>query len=244
MKVEKIPKTVEIELKDKVLHFYFLNKNKVHGYATALLIAFMLAIIYITAGPGAKESIQAKQAFEEWKKSPSDQKLSKEMKQALKKFPGFDKSVQSQIAQVLLTDGQVQNAIPIAEACIERLKEDSPLHAAFAEASLFIETKEYQKALEASVALKERIEGTMETGQLKKKGVEIGAALYAWNLLRIAFLQKELHNQPGELSAWEDVKALMQVEGASAGKFLEINFGQKNFSLKDFISQRERSIVE
>lgn len=224
---------------DKVISFYVLNRRKVHGYAAALFAAVVLAIVCLTWGPSAKASSEAKLALEQWKKDPSDLQLQQAMRQALKKAPDFNRSVQAEIAQTLLASGRSEEARSVAGLCVERLREDAPLHAAFAETSLLIEQGHYQRALEASVALKER----MEPIGAKAQAIEVGSALYAWNLLRIASLQNRLGNEPGERSAWEDVRELLALPGLSVGRLLEANFGVGNFGLTDFIAHREEGLA-
>jgi hypothetical protein len=226
----------EIGLKERIIRYCFLNQRKILQYGLGAIGLCILAILYGNigfGGSGAGSTHQAKVAFEQWKQTPGDGLLAKEMERALEKAPGLKRALEAEIAQVFLSDGQFHNADVMATNCIERLNLESPLHAEFAQASLLIEQKEYQKALELSVSLKEHLEGDEER-----------SSLCGWNLLRLAFLQKQLHNKSGELAAWEDVKEFMQKGGNSAGKFFEIGIGRPDFSLADFISHREREISE
>src|SRR5579872_4988985 len=125
-------------LKEKILQLYLLRKGQVYGYTAAIVVLVSFAITYFAGGPSVKELVEGRIALEQWKKNPSDQNFAKQMKQAFGKVPGFEKSVQAEVAQVLLVDGQMDKAFPAAGRCIERLKEDSPLHATFAEVSLLI----------------------------------------------------------------------------------------------------------
>jgi hypothetical protein len=221
----------EIGLKERAIRYCFLNLRKILQYGLGVMGLCSLAILYGSIGSGAGPTLQAKAAFEQWKQTPSDGLLAKEMERALEKAPGLKRALEAEIAQVFLSDGQFQNADAMATNCIERLHLESPLHAKFAQVSLLIEQKEYQKALELSVTLKEQLEGDEER-----------SSLCGWNLLRLAFLHKQLQNKSGELAAWEEVKDFLQKEGNSAGKFLEIGIGRPDFSLADFISHREREI--
>jgi hypothetical protein len=244
MAKEEVVTTIEFGLKERILQFYFLNKRKVYGYIACILGFSALVISYFTAGPGAEDAIRAKKVFEQWKKAPLDQTLKEEMYKSLKKIEGLEQAKQSEIAQTLIAAGQIESADPLARQSIERLRKEAPLHAAYAEATLRIEKGEFQKALEASVALKAQMERELDAKALKGRSLRGGCTLYASNLLRIAFLQKQVGNAPGELSAWEEVKGLLDMhEDSVAAQLLEANFGKTGFALSDFISQRERSLV-
>ncbi len=244
MAKEEVVATIEFGLKERVLQFYFFHKRKVHSYIAFVLGFSVLIISYFTAGPGAEDAVQAKKAFENWKKEPLDQSLKAEMSKSLKKIDGLERAKESEIAQILISAGQVDSADLLARQSIERLKKESPFHAAYAEATLNIEKKEFQKALEASVALKAQMERGLDAKVLKGKNLQGGCTLYASNLLRIALLQKQVGNAPGELSAWEELKGLLDMhEDSIAAQLLEANFGKNGFSLSDFISLRERFLV-
>jgi tetratricopeptide (TPR) repeat protein len=238
-------KTIEFGFKERVLQFYFLNRKKVYLYTGATIFSVAALIVFCSLTPNDMEYHRAIETFEKWKLNPHDLNLEKEMKHAVEKVPGRWRSMEAKIAQVYLGAGMVEKAEPIARACLLRLSEESPDHAAFAKASLLIEKEQYQKALEASVALKEEMEKALDSQLWKGSRLEGKSVLYACNLLRIAVLQKQLRNSPGELAAWEEVKGLIEVGGESsaAAQFLQANFGRKQFSLSDFISQREKSIV-
>lgn len=227
------------------LDYYLLHKNKIHAYMAGAIGVFALLIVYLSSGSSGASVLAAKVAVEEWKQSPTDEKKMQTMQRALKKFPSLERAMEADIAQTLIATGMIETAEPLARHCVDRLKKISPLHADFAETSLMIEKKEYQGALEKAVALKGQMERTMDSRIWTGNRIRSGSALYACNLLRIAFLQKQLKNGPGELAAWEEVKGLIELEGESsaAAQLLQANFSQTTYSLSDFISQRERSII-
>jgi hypothetical protein len=222
----------EIGRKELFLKYCFFNQRKILGWTALVLVVSILTIVFATIGSGPEMSQKARATFEQWKKTPRDELLTKEMQRALEKAPGLRRALEAEIVQVLLSDGSAQGDDSMAAQCIERLQEDSPLHAQFAQASLLIEQKEFQKALEISVTLKERLESMVEQ-----------SGLYGWNLLRLAFLHKQLQNPSGELAAWEEVKTFMQKGELMAGKFFEMGIGRADFSLSDFIAYREREIA-
>ena len=226
--------TIEFGLKERALQYYFLNRGKVHAFTGAFIILSALFIVYFTSSPSMNQVAQAKELYSKWEQTPTDPDLYNKMRLSIKKIPGLERALEAQITQVLLSNGQTEAAVAAAIPCLERLRKQSPTHAAFAATSLLIEKQQYQKALEASVALKEELERN-SAGQ---------SNLYASNLMRIVFLQKQVSNAPGELCAWEDIKSLLEKEETTeAAKFLRDQFGDKAFTLSDFISQRERLIL-
>lgn len=221
---------VDFGFKEKMLQFYFLHRSKVHGYLFGGIGFMVLVIAFATGGPSGVDANHAKQLFSDWQKNPTDQKLHKEMTKAVHKIPGLEVGLQAEETQVLLMHGQVDAAERLAGKCLERLRLESPMHASFAATSLLIEKGQYQKALEQAVALKEASDEK--------------SALYACNLVRIALLQGRVGNPPGELSAWEEVKAMLEMDESSSGaQFLKANFRDKAFTLNEFISQRERALI-
>jgi hypothetical protein len=243
--MEQEIETVEFGFKEKVLQYYFLNRSKVHAWAGGGVAVCVVAIAYLSAGPTDSDYTKACVAFEEWKDTPADGMKSSKMRKSLKRVPGLERALEAEIVQTYLAQGLITKAEKIAYPALKRLAEVSPLHAGFGEATLWIEQGDYQKGLELAVGLKERMEQTLDSRLWKGNRMGGGSALYVCNLLRIAFLQKQLKNGPGELAAWEELKGLIEVEGESsaAAQLLQANFGAQKFTLTDFISQRERSIV-
>lgn len=236
---------VEFGLKEKILQYYFLNRTKVHQWFLGTTIVAVSLVAYLSFGPSDRDYAEAKRSFEKWKDSPSDDGLAKNMKKSLNRLPGLTKGLESEIAQTYLSCGESDKAAAFALSPLARLREISPFHAEFGEGALLIERGEFQKALELSVALKEKLEQSLGSDLWKGKRMGPSSAVYVSNLLRIACLQKQLKNAPGELAAWEELKGLLEAEGevSTAAKILRANFDTKKFTLLDFISQRERSIV-
>lgn len=230
---KKISQVTELDFREKILRFYFFNKEKVYSSGLAFIAGIAVLIFYFSAGSSEKDAGLCAKIFDQWQKKPTDFQLKKDLDIAARKIPGFQKGIEAEVAQILLSCGNVELADPIAKRCIDRLKIDFPLHAIFSEATLWIEKKEFQKALEISVGLKEAIE--REAGCLEL------ATIYSYNLFRIACLQKQVGNVPGERLAWEEVRAFMDKQQLGR-QFLDMAFRKKGFSLTDFISVREQAI--
>jgi hypothetical protein len=136
------PITIEFGFKERVLQYYFLNKGKVHAYAGAFIAISSFCIAFLTATPSASEANDANEQFAEWKQAPSSKTLYSEMRASVKKIPGLERSLEAEMAQVLLNDGQIEAAEELAKTCLDRLKKQSPLHAAYASTSFLIEKKD------------------------------------------------------------------------------------------------------
>jgi hypothetical protein len=132
MAKEEVVTAVELGLIERILQFYLLHKRKIHTYVATILGLSILFISYLTSGSKAEDAIQAKRVFENWKKAPLDQNLKMEMSKALKKIAGLEKAKESEIAQVLISAGQIDAADSLARQAIERLKKESPFHATYA----------------------------------------------------------------------------------------------------------------
>jgi hypothetical protein len=236
--------TIENGYKEKVLHYYFYNRKKVHLWTIGVVALSAVTIGYLSSGPSDRDYIRAKEAFQSWKDSPTEEKLAFEMFKAIKQIPGMERGLESEIAQTYIAQGLSDTSTKLAQSSLARLNEVSPLHKQFGEATLLIEKQDYQNALEMSVALRELMEQTLDSQLWKGSRMGGGSALYVCNLLRIAFLQKQMRNGPGELAAWEEIKGLIEGnESSAAAHLLQANFGSQQYSLKDYISHRERAIV-
>ncbi|MBI2810774.1 MAG: hypothetical protein HYX67_08110, partial [Candidatus Melainabacteria bacterium] len=87
----------------------------------------------------------------------------------------------------------------------------------------------------------------------RDKFVKSGAILYAYNLVRIAALERELGSKDGELKAWEELErnagwndrpANLKTYDPEAYALLEQNFTRGDVSLADFIAQRKKEIAK
>ena len=202
------------------------------GSASVLAGAAIL-IGYFQSGPNALSYAKAEKAFSAWEASPLDDALYQSMKEAMKGVPALEKKYEATIAQTLLNMDKIDEAAAMAGRSLDRLKDEAPFHAIYAKTSLLIEQGSFQQALESAVALKEQMGPSYFS---ENKG---GAALYAYNLLRIACLQQELKNCPGEKAAWEELETLLQTKTPTASALL-VNFSEKQLDLIQYIAERKK----
>lgn len=232
MKEEQVS-VAPAELGEKIISYFFMNRAKVYSYLLGAILVVSAMIAYSNTKFNHKALVDAQVAYEAWVKNPTDEKLYSQLIKSLKKDPEFRKTIEPEIVQTLIGCGQIEKIKIDDLFSMQLLKEILPNYARFATTSVLIEQKGYQKALEESVSLKEALEKEVNG----KK-----SALYASNLLRIAFLQKELKNEAGEIAAWEDVKIILASDQGMASEFMKDSFGQlssKQFDLNHYIQARE-----
>ncbi len=206
--------------------FLFRKKELLLGGTAVLMFAFAL-IAYATSGPSAETYLRAEVAYSAWLSEPKDEAKYTAMEAAFHKAPALKKKYEPAIAQKLLSLGRTEEALKIARGILARSQGVAPLHAAFAAGSLLIEQGAYQQALEHAVALKEQMKGPQHP------------ILYAQLLIRIATLQQELKNQPGERAAWEEFRAYAESTPGALDPVLG-SFAEKQVGLMHYIAERQK----
>lgn len=195
--------------------------------------------IHFLIQPGPESYAKAEAAYQTWRENDDDASYA-EMRKALKKVPTLQKKYIGAIAQKLFQKNRLSDALELANTSIKAL-DDAPFHSSYAQMSLLIKKGEYQKALEQSVSLKETM---LKACDLQKEvgGHSVGGGLlYAHNLLRIACLHQELHNQPGEKASLEDLENFLSTS-ASLKRLVFETFRDKGLDLGDYILERKNKL--
>jgi hypothetical protein len=206
----------------------------------ATLAGMAVLVFYFQSGPKALDFAKAETTVQKWTTLPGDALLFQEMSQALKKVPALQKKYEPIIAQKLIEGGRAAEALQIAYRSLASIRGEAPYHAHFAETSLIIEQGDYQAALERSAGLKEKMTRECNIDAFCGEHLIGGSVLFAHNLLRIACLQQELKNRPGEMAAWEELERfLMKNESGPASQLLISNFQEKGLSLTHYIAARK-----
>ncbi len=228
-------KVIELEASSWI-QTLLLKKKEILIGTVSVLAGISILIVYFQSGPKAAAYAQAQEAFNRWQAAPSDQDLYEKMRDAVRKVPALQKKYEAVIVQKLLDVERTEDALKLAGKSLARVKDEVPYHTAFAAGSLLIEQGSYQEALEKAVRLKEQMSGSFQSDSLAG-----GALLYAHNLLRIAFLQQELRNRPGEKAAWEELEAFLQPKSAVSDLVLG-SFSEKKIDLNSYIAERKKSL--
>ena len=232
----------------KELVSYFKEKT---GFLTAqykrqavALVAFISAvfvlIIYFQTAPGPDAYAAAEQTFSKWESEEGDVAYM-EMRKALKKVPSLERKYGPVIAQKLFQRNQLSDALELAHQSLKKIEEEAPFHADYGETTLLIERGFYQAALERSVGLKEVMLRQCDLERRVGDQPAVGSLLFAHNLLRIACLQKELKNKPGEKAAWEELETFLK-EKESLTHLVFDNFRDKGLDLSHYISERRKQL--
>ena len=225
---------------EKKSPFFPFQNNRWLTAALACVAGLAVLVVYLQSAPKPEAYLAAEAAIAKWEAS-RDEASFQEMKRALKKVPALEKKYEATLAQKLFEGDQLSKALSIAHRSILRVEKDVPFHATYGETSLLIEQGSYQDALERSVALKKQMDQSLNWGHKDGDLLVGGELLYAHNLLRIAFLQQELHNKPGERAAWEELESFLQAKERLASLVFG-NFREKGLDLADYIAERKKHL--
>jgi hypothetical protein len=218
---------------DEWIEKFILNKKRIAIATTSVLAGTVLVIGHFSSDSDAKTYAKAEAAFAKWQASPENEKLYAAMQNAINAIPSLKRKYEPLIAQRLIDTKHLNEALVIAEKSLNRVKDAAPFHSAYAEISLLIEKGNFQEALERSVALKEKI-GVIPKGRA-------GAMLYAYNLLRIASLQQELNNRPGEKAGWEELESYLKANQDVLDCFAK-SIAKDAFLFTRYIEERKQQL--
>lgn len=156
-----------------------------------------------------------------------DQALSK-LQGPLERHPELHAKYDGSIAQTLLIANQPAQAAPYAEGVFKRTSQDPvSFYRSYGETSLAIEEGRYGDAYQQALSLKDLLSQT-PTGH---------ETLYLFNLVRLAFLQQQLHLQQEELQTWNELQNTDRPTSLMAVYKL---FSQGQASLAHYIDERKK----
>lgn len=219
--------------KEKYLMFVMQNRRLLNA-GIACFSGIVLLIVYFQTAPGPEKYAAAEESVAKWQEMGDDVSYV-EMRKALKKVPLLEKKYASVIAQKLFQKNQLADALALAQKSIQQIEDDAPFHAAYGSSTLLIEQGAFQDALEQSVQLKEKMLSQIGPS------LDVGDILYAHNLLRIACLQKELKNKPGEKAAWDELEKFLETK-QKISDLVFANFREQGLDLSHYIAQRKKEL--
>jgi hypothetical protein len=251
----------EGSVEDSFITEWLLKHGKNILYALAILVFIFIALFRFGTNHTMKQEqdyIQAMRDFTVFAKGVGDEGQAETSKQALKQLDTIMSSHQElhaaydgEIAQLLLNQGKIKEALPYATATLERVASDQlPLYADYANTSLLISEGKTQEALKRSLALQEKMSSVLNQQETSKKN--FGDELFALNLFRIGMLRQELGDKAGELATWKEWKkyAALTTDANKQNVKVETqafyNVIQQlaigTFSLPDYINYREKQL--
>jgi hypothetical protein len=225
--------------KEKCMFFVLQNKRLL-GAGMACFAGVLVLVVYFQTSPGTEAYAAAEASVAKWQEKADDASYI-EMRNALRQVPTLEKKYGSVIAQKLFQRNRLADALSLAHKSIHQIEEDAPFHAAYGSTTLLIEQGAFQDALERSVSLKEKMQHQCDLDQQIGRQPVGGSLLYAHNLLRIASLQKELKNKPGEKAAWDELEQFLRTK-ESLSHLVFANFRDKGLDLSHYIAERRKQL--
>jgi hypothetical protein len=230
-----------------------------------LLIPFFLLALIVTFksslwdSQGHQGFLLANSTYLKWDKTQTGESSHLQVLKGLfKKHPEWAVPYEALIVQKLLALGQAAEAQSLAENVLKRASQQSPAYyAQFAKTTVLIESrstaKDLEKALKEALTLKEEMLSDDQFWKTQTSS-HFGSVLFAFNLLRIAFLSETLKKFDEELLAWKEFKRYAKWNEASIDKemvkleerafhVLAKHFTEGNLSLQDYIKYRETTIL-
>jgi predicted negative regulator of RcsB-dependent stress response len=241
-KIHQIPleKTDFAEILEENEYFRWIAENgKNLGIAFFIIIALFFIGYRLTAGSMANSELQYIQAENDYQRFLSEQNSATQTERLQKldsilvTHPELYQKFDGAIAQKLINEGKVTEALPFAKRSLERTeKENAPYFSNYSITTLLIAEKKYEQALQQSLALKQELLKNTSNDDL----------LVAFNLLRIATLQQVLNLETEELGSWDEWKLANESSQISKEAFQKLinYFNQTNVSLINYIEVREK----
>lgn len=160
-----------------------------------------------------------------------------------------DKDLQTKydgiVAQSLIDQNKVQEALPFANRNLERVKVDQlPFYQAYAQATLFMAQGQLDQALKQSLQLQTQMQA--EAVEADKQNIHrtFGDALYAMNILRIAMLQQKAGLRADEMKTWDQLAQALNgkdpvIRDVNALNAVVAHLNDSGVSLSNYIDSRK-----
>ncbi|MBS0620376.1 MAG: hypothetical protein JSS61_02835 [Verrucomicrobia bacterium] len=225
------------------------SKTMIVSFMTLIAMTFSLYHFMGKWSSGKKSDYMAADAaFDAWYTSESpDASLLKQLEIPLDRHPELRAKFGNLIAQRCLSLGQMQMVQTQMKEAFQRAEDLlAPYYTAFAKTTLLIAEAKHAEALVAAKQLKADLEADDAFWEGRDKLVRSGPVLYAYNLIRIAALERVLGSREGELAAWTEFEkhALSsgKMDDPQAYAHLTQNFQEGDVSLLDYIEQRKQEL--
>lgn len=220
-------------------------------FLLALFIIFKFSL-YKTKAEG--EFVSAKNAYLQWESGKELESSHFEtLKGLIRKHPELAAPYESLIIQKVIALGKEKSESSFVESFLKKNSHKPRTHYThFAKTTLLIEKGEVEKALQEALSLKEEMLSDKIFWE-SQKTPHFGSILFAFNLLRVAMLSKNLERQEDELVAWRELqqyakwdeegeKNLPNLDKKAFDALLQ-HFTDQNLSIKDYIKHREAKLV-
>ncbi len=222
--------------------FGFIKKQSIDWVKTHLMtVAGIGAFIAVSAvgiskwvkGDAQVDYLAADMAYNHWEGDKNEQFV--KLQKLIRKHPELHAKYDGAIAQKLLSNSEKGLATSYGKATLKRIGDFSPYYKEFSACSLMIADQKLEQALHEAKTLKASMDGDDRFWEQKSTLIRHGCILYAYNLLRIAMLEKLAGTPQGELEAWAEMK--------EAYLLIQQNFQSQEISLLDYIKYREEALT-
>lgn len=231
---------------------WFRENSNLLFYVLLGLIALFI-VIYKTgsyrSSKNESDYFTAEKEYQKIVKSLQDGEKNESLKDSFDKLqsilqsrPDLASKYEGILTQALLIEGDNKDATIHGNNVLTRIKKNDLSHYQnFSEITLLISNQELEKSLQKSLALKEELEKYKENSHDSFSYFE---KLYAYNLLRIPFIQNQLKKNEEAFSSWKKIDEYLYASNSEnlffleARNFLENLFSNQNISLKNYIQNQ------
>jgi hypothetical protein len=212
----------------------------------AFLAVGVIGISKWVKGDAQVDYLAAEMAYHHWEGDRNEHFI--QLQKLIQKHPELHAKYDGAIAQKLLSNSEKGLATSYGKATLKRMGDFSPYYKDFSACSLMIADQKLEEALQSSKALKASMDGDDRFWEKKSELIRHGCILYAYNLLRIAMLEKAAGTTKGELEAWVELKKnagwydtqpTSRTYDPEAYLLIQQNFQNQEISLQDYIKYRE-----
>ncbi|KAG6559888.1 hypothetical protein RHABOEDO_000120 [Candidatus Rhabdochlamydia oedothoracis] len=226
-----------------------INRSKIAIYACSGIFVAMLVMYQFGRFESRSSAYkEANAMYAKWRDPQAFNKLEK----IVSSHPELQTKFGGLIAQRLLSIGETKRATAYMTKALERAQGlISPYYTRFSKTTLLIADDKLMVALEEAKQLKSDLEKDAFLWEQMDSQKRSGGLLYAYNLIRIAALERELGSKEGEKAAWEEilcnagwskVEEPAKTYDPKAYATLARNFQSGSFSLLDYIKQRKKEL--
>jgi len=227
-----------------------------NGKVVIVTVVSLLVLLFVTyqligkfSGKSRSDFALGDVAYAQWaSKGSFDNDLFRQLQKPLSSHPELNQKFGAMIAQRLLSLGEGKRAQSFGLAALKRTQSiPADCYTQFSKTSLLISDGKLKESLERAKKLKQAMEEDKVFWEAQRPSVRMGSLLYAFNLLRIAFLEKEAGSPMGELLAWQELIRKAGWNGAPAESptyapeayaALLQNFKEQDVTLLDYIHVR------
>jgi hypothetical protein len=235
------------------VHWISDNGKQLLWILAAAILLFLLFYRFFGVGsPSEKDFLIAENDFITFKKSALEKPNAEQQQAAfdhltalLKKYPELHAKYDGPMAQILLEQGKVQEAAPFITNTLQRTLPDNLTYfTQYSRTTMTIENQDYKKALDEAQDLTQKL---IDSSNASNKKVD--EILYAYNLLRIAFLSQQVGDMGREMATWHafmntqpKAESNVSIQPVDQGvRDLVIQpFTEGKISLLDYIQQRKK----